>query len=165
MSHPTDQQVSTNFAILVTSDSRNFSTDETGKLAQKLLVENGHSISSYSIIENNSIKIMKAIESLISDGVTNAIITSGGTGVSPRDKTIDTVKRLSEKELPGFGEHFRRLSYEEIGTPGLFSRASAFIINDKIVFCLPGSKGATKTALSRIIIPSIGHLIWELNRK
>jgi molybdenum cofactor biosynthesis protein B len=165
MSHPTDQQVSANFAILVTSDSRNFSTDETGKLAQQLLKENGHSVSSYLIVRNNSEKIKEAIETLISDEATQVIITSGGTGVSPRDKTLDTVNRLSEKELPGFGEHFRRLSYQEIGTPGLFSRASAFVINDKIVFCLPGSKGATKTALNKIVIPSIGHLIWELNRK
>jgi molybdenum cofactor biosynthesis protein B len=93
------------------------------------------------------------------------IVTSGGTGISQRDKTVDTVKTFFEKELPGFGEQFRRLSNEEIGEPGLFSRATAGIVNRKIIFCLPGSKGATKTALNKIILPSIGHLIWELNRK
>lgn len=165
MSHPTDQKVSANFAIIVTSDSRTFSTDETGKLAIQLLKENGHNISSYLLVKNNKEKIRKALESSVNDNVTQVIVTSGGTGISQRDKTVDTVKTFFEKELPGFGEQFRRLSNEEIGEPGLFSRATAGIVNRKIIFCLPGSKGATKTALNKIILPSIGHLIWELNRK
>jgi molybdenum cofactor biosynthesis protein B len=165
MSHPTDQKVSANFAIIVTSDSRTFSTDETGKLAIQLLKENGHNISSYLLVKNNKEKIRKALESSVNDNITQVIVTSGGTGISQRDKTVDTVKTYFEKELPGFGEQFRRLSNEEIGEPGLFSRATAGIVNRKIIFCLPGSKGATKTALNKIILPSIGHLIWELNRK
>jgi molybdenum cofactor biosynthesis protein B len=165
MSHPTDQKVSANFAIIVTSDSRTFSTDETGKLAIQLLKENGHNISSYLLVKNNKEKIRKALESSVNDNITQVIVTSGGTGISQRDKTVDTVKTFFEKELPGFGEQFRRLSNEEIGEPGLFSRATAGIVNRKIIFCLPGSKGATKTALNKIILPSIGHLIWELNRK
>lgn len=92
------------------------------------------------------------------------IITSGGTGISSRDVTVDTISNLLEKELPGFGELFRRYSFAEIGEAAMFTRATAGVIQRKLVFCLPGSKGAMKTALKKIILPSIGHILWEVNR-
>jgi len=163
--HPRDQKVSTSFAVLVTSDSRTPETDETGKLAKKLLSEAGHLVSEYGIVPNDSGKIKDWLKDVIENSETQIIITSGGTGIGSVDKTVDTARGLFEKELPGFGEHFRRLSYEEVGTAGLMSRSTAGIVNKKIIFCLPGSRGAMRTALNEIILPGVGHMLWELNRR
>ncbi len=123
--HPRDQKVSASFALLVTSDSRTPETDETGKLAKKLLSEAGHEVIEYGIVPNDSDKIKDWLVKVIENSETQIIITSGGTGIGSVDKTVDTVKDLFEKELPGFGEYFRRLSYEEVGTAGLMSRSTA----------------------------------------
>jgi molybdenum cofactor biosynthesis protein B len=163
--HPRDQKVSATFALLVTSDSRTPETDETGKLAKKLLAEAGHEVVEYGIVSNDSGKIKDWLAGVIQTSETQIIITSGGTGIGSVDKTVDTAKKLFEKELPGFGEYFRMLSYDEIGTPGLMSRSTAGVVNKKIIFCLPGSRGAMKTALNKIILPGIGHIIWEMNRR
>ena len=163
--HPRDQNVSATFALLVTSDSRTSETDETGKLAKSILAEAGHDVVEYGIVPNDAGKIKDWIVNVIENSETQIIITSGGTGIGSVDKTVDTARELFEKELPGFGEHFRRLSYEEVGTPGLMSRSTAGIVNKKIIFCLPGSRGAIRTALNKIILPGIGHMLWELNRR
>jgi len=163
--HPRDQKVSASFALLVTSDSRTPETDETGKLAKKTLSEAGHEVVEYGIIPNDAGKIREWLVNVIDNSKTQIIITSGGTGIGSVDKTVDTARALFEKELPGFGEHFRRLSYEEVGTAGLMSRSTAGVVNKKIIFCLPGSRGAMRTALNKIILPGIGHMIWELNRR
>ncbi len=163
--HPRDQNVSATFALLVTSDSRTPETDETGKLAKSILAEAGHEVVEYGIEPNDEGKIRDWLMNVIENSETQIIITSGGTGIGSVDKTVDTARGLFEKELPGFGEHFRKLSYEEVGTPGLMSRSTAGIVNKKIIFCLPGSRGAMRTALNKIILPGIGHMIWELNRR
>ncbi len=163
--HPRDQKVSASFALLVTSDSRTPETDETGKLAKSILAEAGHEVFEYGIVPNNACKIRDWLVNVIENSETQIIITSGGTGIGSVDKTVDTARGLFEKELPGFGEHFRRLSYEEVGTAGLMSRSTAGVVNKKIIFCLPGSRGAMRTALNKIILPGIGHMIWELNRR
>ncbi len=163
--HPRDQNVSTTFALLVTSDSRTPETDETGKLAKKLLLEAGHEVVKYGIVPNDSVKIKDWLSDVIENSETQIIITSGGTGIGSVDKTVDTVRILFEKELPAFGEYFRRLSYDEVGIAGLMSRSTAGVVNKKIIFCLPGSRGAMRTALNKIILPGIGHMLWELNRR
>ncbi len=163
--HPRDQKVNAKFALLVTSDSRTPETDETGKLAMKILAEAGHTVSMYGIEPNDSDRIRIWLNRAIKDEDTQIIITSGGTGIGSVDKTVDTARTLFEKELPGFGEHFRRLSYDEVGIPGLMSRSTSGVANKKMIFCLPGSRGAMKTALNEIILPGIGHMLWELNRR
>ncbi len=163
--HPRDQKVSATFALLVTSDSRAPEMDETGKLAKKLLLEAGHEVVKYGIVPNDSVKIKDWLSDVIENSETQIIITSGGTGIGSVDKTVDTVRILFEKELPGFGEYFRRLSYDEVGIAGLMSRSTAGVVNKKIIFCLPGSRGAMRTALNKIILPGIGHMLWELNRR
>ena len=164
MSHPRDQQTAADIALLVTSDSRTLEDDHTGNLAVAILEEAGHRVVKRDIVPNDPEKIkqwlMKAIE-----GEAPVIITSGGTGIGRVDVTVDTARSLFEKELPGFGEHFRRLSYEEVGVPGLMSRATAGVVGKKLMFCLPGSRGAMKTALNEIILPGIGHMLWELSRR
>ncbi|MCJ7732151.1 molybdenum cofactor biosynthesis protein MoaB [Candidatus Bathyarchaeota archaeon] len=164
MSHPRDQHAVTSFALLVTSDSRTFEDDETGKLAVELIEAAGHRVARRDIVPNDVAKIkMWLMETIRGDAP--VIITSGGTGIGRVDQTVDTARSLFEKELPGFGEHFRRLSYEEVGVPGLMSRATAGVVEKKLVFCLPGSRGAMRTALRDIILPGVGHMLWELNRR
>lgn len=162
--HRRDQKINAKIALIITSNTRTIDTDETGKLAIKLLEEVGHTVQSYSIVPNDEDKIAKSFEDAVNDGEIQVIITSGGTGISKLDKTIDTIVPSFDRELQGFGELFRRFSYDDIGPSSLFSRSTAGIKNNKIIFCLPGSKGAMKTALEKIILPTIGHLLWEVNR-
>ena len=163
--HPRDQKASAKFALLVTSDSRTPETDETGNLAKKILDEAGHQVSMYGIVPNDADKIRDWLIEAIENEDTQIIITSGGTGIGSVDKTVYVARSLFEKELPGFGEHFRRLSFEEVGIPGLMSRSTSGVAGKKLIFCLPGSRGAMRTALNEIILPGLGHMLWELNRR
>ncbi len=162
--HRRDQKVEAVVALMITSDTRTPENDETGKTAIKLLEVAGHHVAAYVIVENDMAKIEETFMGFTNDGRTQVIITSGGTGISSRDKTVDAVSGLLDKELPGFGELFRRLSFEEIGEAAMFSRATAGVVGRKLVFCLPGSKGAMDTALKKIILPGLGHMLWEVNR-
>jgi molybdenum cofactor biosynthesis protein B len=164
MSHPRDQKTSTSFAILVTSDSRTLETDETGKLATELIEAAGHTVTQREIKPNDPEEIKKWLKTAIT-GEAPVIITSGGTGIGGVDVTVDVARSLFDKELPGFGEHFRRLSYDEVGVAGLMSRATAGVAGKKLIFCLPGSRGAMRTALEEIILPGVGHMLWELERR
>jgi molybdenum cofactor biosynthesis protein B len=139
--------------------------DETGKLAVSLIEEAGHLVIKRELEPNDSVRIREWLIEAINNIEAPVIITSGGTGVGSVDKTVNIARSLFEKELPGFGERFRHLSYEEIGVPGLMSRATAGVVNKKLIFCVPGSRGAMKTALNKIILPGIGHMLWELNRR
>jgi molybdenum cofactor biosynthesis protein B len=162
--HRRDQKAEAVVALMITSDTRTPENDETGKRAIKLLEGAGHKVAAYVIVENDTTKIEETFRGFTDDGRTQVIITSGGTGISSRDKTVDAVTGLLDKEIPGFGELFRRLSFEEIGEAAMFSRATAGIIGRKLVFCLPGSKAAVDTALKKIILPGLGHMLWEVNR-
>ncbi|MBN2336259.1 MogA/MoaB family molybdenum cofactor biosynthesis protein [Candidatus Bathyarchaeota archaeon] len=163
--HPRDQEARTVFAFLVTSDTRTPDTDKTGKAAVTMIEEGGHRVKKYGIVPNDAGEIRAWLETALADGEVRVIVTSGGTGMGAKDKTVDAACGLFDRELPGFGEHFRRLSVEEIGLPGVWSRATAAVVGDKIVFCLPGSRGAVATALSKIILPGVGHMLWELDRR
>ncbi len=162
--HRRDQKVTAGCAILIVSDSRIKDTDESGKIAIKLLEEEEHLIKAYDIVRNETKSIEDAVRGYIANSEIRLIITSGGTGVSSKDKTVQTITPMLNQTLPGFGEHFRKLSYEEIGVAGIYSRAIAGLIGNKVVFCLPGSKNAVRTALTKIILPGIGHLLWEIDR-
>ena len=162
--HRRDQKVNANIALIITSNTRTINTDETGKLAIELLEKEGHEVSSYVIVPNEEDKITEAYDESLRSEKIQVIITSGGTGISILDKTVDTISTTFEKEMPGFGELFRRLSFDEIGPSSTFSRSTAGLKNGKLVYCLPGSKGAMRTALKKIILPTIGHLIWEVHR-
>ena len=162
--HPRNQEIKTNFAILVTSDTRNKLTDRTGKKAIELIENKGHKVVLYDLVPNERQEIDNWINKFLVSEATIAI-TSGGTGIGNRDKTVEVASEIFEKEIPGFGEHFRRLSYEQIGTPGLWSRSTAGVTQGKIIFCLPGSTGGMETALNKIILPGIGHMLWEIRRK
>lgn len=163
--HRRDQKAEAAVAILVTSDTRKPETDETGKKAIQLLESAGHKVKAHLIVSNDADEIKEAFNGFIDDEKIQVIITSGGTGIGPKDMTVDAVSGCFEKVIVGFGELFRRLSFEEIGMAAMISRAAAGVVGGKLVFCLPGSRGAMETALSKIIIPSMGHMLWELNRR
>jgi molybdenum cofactor biosynthesis protein B len=162
--HRRDQKVEAAVALMVTSDSRTIETDETGKTAVRMLEAAGHRVSTHVIVPNETGSINEAYNGFLGDPEVQVIITSGGTGISSRDKTVGAVSATFEKPIPGFGEVFRRLSFDEIGHAAMFSRATAGTAQGKLVFCLPGSRGAMVTALEKIILPSLGHMLWELNR-
>ena len=162
--HELHKKVEANFAVIVISDTRDERTDESGKIAKQLLTNEGHRVLVFKIIRNNEDVIRSTVNKMLQDPKINVILTSGGTGISKRDITVDTVLGLLDKRIEGFGELFRRLSYEEIGEAAMISRAIAGGVNGKLVFCLPGSKNAVKLALSKLILPGIGHILWEANR-
>ncbi len=163
--HRRDQKIQTGFAVLTVTDSRTIDTDESGKIAIELIEKEGHDVIAYDLVPNDENAILEKLSTYLADSSIRVIVTSGGTGVGRRDLTVRTIVPKFEKSLVGFGELFRRLSYEEIGIPGIYSQASAGLIQDKVVYCLPGSKNAMRMAMSQIILPGIGHLLWEVDRK
>jgi molybdopterin adenylyltransferase len=163
--HPRNQDTKTVFALLVTSDSRTRDEDETGRLAVRLIEEAGHRVQLHDLEPNDEKRIEAWLRGAMGQPEVRVIVTSGGTGIGAKDRTVDVVEPMFEKALPGFGEHFRRISLDEVGLPGVWSRASAGVCRGKLVFCLPGSKGAMRTALEKIILPGLGHMLWELDRR
>ncbi len=153
-----------NCAVIIISDSRTEQTDESGKLIMDAMKQAGHNITSYSLLKNDAEAIVKKIDDIVSDGCTQVIITSGGTGASHLDVTIETIMPLLDKKMDGFGELFRAFTFQEIGTGSILSRAMAGIIKGKVVISLPGSSGAVKLAMEKIILPEIGHLVREATR-
>lgn len=162
--HRRDQEAEAVCALLVTSDVRRPETDETGRTAIRLLEEAGHSVAAHLIVRNDTAQIQEAVRGFLDDEGIQVVITSGGTGIGPKDRTVDAVTALLDKQVDGFGELFRRLSYEEVGHAALISRATAGVARGKLVFCLPGSRNAVELGLTRIILPALGHMLWEVSR-
>lgn len=152
------------FAVITVSDTRNLETDTGGALAQQLIETAGYRCPARKIIKDESQAIQSAIAELLSNSEVQAIVLTGGTGISSRDVTPQTVRALSETILEGFGELFRSLSFQEIGTATILSRAVAGIKNGKPIFALPGSTKAVRLGLEKIILPEIGHILAELKR-
>ncbi|MFQ6106968.1 MAG: molybdenum cofactor biosynthesis protein B [Thermoplasmata archaeon] len=149
-------------AIIVTSDAREPQTDKSGSLIGALIKDAGHEITGYRIVRNNAKDLAEALEDLMAGS--QAVIVSGGTGVSKKDLTVDTIEPLLQKKLSGFGELFRHLSYSEIGSAALLSRAVAGTLGSKVVFCLPGSEGGVMLAMKNLILPELSHIIGELEK-
>lgn len=160
--HQSPKQV--NCAVLIISDSRDEKTDESGKLLVEGLKRAGHTVSLFDFLKNDAEAIREKVDELVHLEGVQVLITSGGTGASRRDVTVETVTPMLEKVLPGFGELFRSLSFQEIGTGAILSRALAGAAWGKVVICLPGSVKAVKLALDKIIVPEIGHLVREASR-
>ncbi|MDI6888079.1 MAG: molybdenum cofactor biosynthesis protein B [Methanocellales archaeon] len=150
-------------AVLTISDSRTEETDDSGKLIKELLEENGHLVVEYRILKDEMEDIKSAVAGLLDSDV-QAIITNGGTGISKRDVTVESVSGLLDKTLDGFGDLFRMLSYEEVGSRAMMSRVFAGTTKGKIVICMPGSMDAVALGMKRLVIPELGHMVWEANR-
>ena len=140
-----------NIAIMTVSDTRTEATDTSGDTLVKLLTEAGHTLVEKRIVPDDIYQLRAAVSQWITDDSINAIITTGGTGITGRDSTPEAVKVLLDKEIEGFGEVFRAVSYEEIGTSTIASRAVAGVANATFIFCLPGSTGACRTGWGKII--------------
>lgn len=156
-----------NVYIITLSDSRKESEDESGDYIKKALASAGHEVSGYALIKDDE----DLLESLIvkvcgaeHKPKIDSVIINGGTGVSYKDITYETLKNIYDKELYGFGELFRSLSYNEIGTSAIMSRASAGIYNGKVIFSVPGSINAVTLAMNNIILKEIGHLSYEISK-
>ena len=147
--------------VVTVSDTRTLETDSGGALAAELLAGAGHPLVRREIVKDEPAAIADAVRrGLAEDGV-GALLLTGGTGVAPRDVTPDAVEPLLERVIPGFGEIFRALSYEEIGSAALLSRALAGIAAGRVVFVLPGSRGAVRLGLEKLVLPELGHLAAE----
>ena len=160
--HPDEQSIAVNCAVITVSDTRTTQTDKSGHLIQQLLTDAGHQIVTYSIVKDEPEDIQKWLTELDKNPDLEAIIFNGGTGIAPRDTTYDVVSSWLTKTIPGFGEIFRYLSYQEIGSRAIASRAVAGITNQKLIFSLPGSSNAVKLALTQLILPELNHLVRQV---
>lgn len=152
--------------IITVSDTRTLKTDKSGLLIEDTLIEAGHEVIGREIVVDNENEIYNAVERRMYDEQVDVILTNGGTGISYRDVTIEAVQPLLDKEIPGFGEIFRTLSYyEDIGASAIMSRAIAGVANHTAVFVMPGSSGAVKLAMNKLIIPEISHVFHEINKE
>lgn len=151
-------------AVLTISDTRTVETDESGRIIKDKLIAAEHTVAAYRITTDDPEIIRDAIEQFLNDPDIEAVITNGGTGISPRDQTVETVTRLLDKTLDGFGELFRFLSYEEIGSSAMLSRAIGGIARGKPLFALPGSKAAVRLGMEKLILPELPHLLYELRK-
>ena len=148
-------------AVVTVSDTRSLETDAGGALVAELLVEAGHPVVSRSIVADEAEAIAGALRELVARDDVRAVVFTGGTGVAPRDVTPDSVEPLLERVIPGFGELFRALSYQEIGSAALLSRALAGLLAGRVVFVLPGSRGAVRLGMEKLVVPELGHLAGE----
>ena len=140
-----------NIAVITVSDTRDETTDTSGALLVDLIKKSGHFVKNKSIVKDDAENIISEIKSVISNGEIDAIITTGGTGLTGRDVTPEAIEKLCDKMIAGFGELFRMLSYEKIGTSTIQSRATAGVYNGVYIFALPGSKGAVKDGWNDIL--------------
>jgi molybdopterin adenylyltransferase len=162
--HPDPISVAIDCAVITVSDTRTPDTDRSGELIQQLLKSAGHKIARYQIIPDEPTRICAELDIAVRmQPLIQAIIFNGGTGISARDNTYEAISTLLTKTLPGFGEIFRFLSYQDIGSRAIGSRAIAGTYQDLLVFSLPGSRGAVQLGTEKLIIPELIHLFRQLS--
>jgi molybdenum cofactor biosynthesis protein B len=157
-------QVAASCAVLTVSDTRNEATDEGGRIIKEALTAAGHRVAAYQIVRDEPPAIDRQIRGWINDPQIQVILTTGGTGIARRDTTVEVVERILEKRLDGFGELFRMLSWEQVGAAAMLSRAVGGIAGRVLIFAMPGSTKAVELAMTRLIVPELSHLVWELQR-
>ena len=152
-------------AIVTVSDTRTPETDQNKAYIETRMSELGHIVAAYRLIKDEPDQVQNALDELCALPEVQLVLFNGGTGIAPRDTTFDVISRNLEKPLMGFGEIFRMISYQDIGAAAMLSRATAGVYQNTLVFSMPGSTNAVKTALEKLIIPEINHLAWEIVRK
>ncbi|HSF04372.1 MAG TPA: molybdenum cofactor biosynthesis protein B [Methylomirabilota bacterium] len=150
--------------VLTISDTKTAETDTSGKLIRELLEAAGHRVAGTSIVRDEPAEVARIVRQAAADPGVQAILLTGGTGITSRDSTYEAVDALLDKRLPGFGELFRVLSYAEIGPAAMLSRAQLGVVQRRIVASLPGSPNACRLALEKLLIPELGHLVGEVSR-
>ena len=156
--------VRASLALLTVSDTRTPEDDRSGQLARSLLEGAGHRVVDYRVLPDEPERIARCVEDWLDSEECEGVVVSGGTGIASRDRTYEALSELLDKRLDGFGELFRMLSFEQVGSAAMLSRAVAGIARGKPLFSLPGSPQAVELALERLILPELGHLLAELRR-
>jgi molybdenum cofactor biosynthesis protein B len=151
-------------AIVTISDTRTRETDTGGDIAEELLTDAGQDVVERRIVRDEVAGIRNNLVDLLARSDVDAVVTTGGTGISARDTTYEVVERMIEKRLDGFGEIFRMLSYEEIGAAAIMSRALAGSVSSKFVASLPGSRNAVRLAVEKLLVPELSHVVFELRK-
>lgn len=150
--------------VLTVSDTRTLATETSGAAIARLLEDAGHTVVGRQVVRDEPDEVTRVVLEAIGGGAARAVMTTGGTGIARRDSTYEAVTGLFEKRLDGFGELFRMLSYEDIGPAAMLSRAAAGIVSGCVVFMLPGSEAAVRLAMTRLILPELGHIVRELSK-
>lgn len=162
--HKAQAPISVACYVLTVSDTRTPETDKSGRAIRELLEGSGHTVTGHAILRDVPSLIIAAVRQQIGDARTQVIVTTGGTGITSRDGTYEAIDKLLDKRLDGFGELFRMISYEEIGAAAMLSRACAGTARGRAIFALPGSEAAVRLAMTKLIIPELGHIVRELSR-
>ena len=162
--HGTKNVASVRCAVITISDTRTRETDTSGPLIRERLESAGYAVIRHEILPDDPGVVRKLIAELCDDPACHAILLTGGTGLAPRDTTYEAIAALLDKRLDGFGELFRMLSYDEIGAPAMLSRATAGVCGSTLIFSMPGSTGAVRLAMEKLILPELGHLTALVNQ-
>ena len=152
-------------AILTVSDTRTPDTDESGDLIDRLCRGAGHLVAWRGIVPDEPSRVRQQLDSALARGDVHAVLVNGGTGISARDRTFEAIAGALDKRLDGFGEIFRALSYQEIGSAAMLSRAVAGLAGGKPVFSMPGSPAAVRLAMEKLILPELAHVVAEASRQ
>lgn len=160
--HPDQTARSVPCAVLTVSDSRTPDTDTSGQLIQARLAAQGHRVVAYQVLKDEPELVRQTVTAWVSEDACEVILLNGGTGIAPRDTTYEAIASLLTKTLPGFGELFRMLSYPEIGSRAMASRAIAGVCQSTLIFALPGSSKAVALAMDQLILPELNHLTRQL---
>ena len=150
--------------VLTVSDTRTPETDTGGRAIADLLASAGHIVSGRTLLRDEPADVRARVAELVADDTVDAVITTGGTGITARDSTFEAIDGLLDKRLDGFGELFRMLSYQEIGAAAMLSRACAGRVGRAVLVCLPGSEHAVRLAMEKLLLPELGHLAREATR-
>ena len=150
--------------IVTVSDTRTEETDTSGRAIAELLTAAGHYVSGRVIVKDQAVLVRGTVERQLANREVDVIISTGGTGVAARDTTFEALDSMLEKKLPGFGELFRMLSYEQIGSAAMMSRATAGISARHVVVALPGSEAAVRLAMEKLLLPELGHLVQQARK-
>jgi len=162
--HHPRERVTAALGLLTVSDSRTVEDDRSGATARKLIEAAGHRVLDYRVIPDEPDRIERQVREWVSRSDCNGVIVTGGTGISPRDRTYEAISAVLDQRLDGFGELFRARSWEQIGSAAMLSRAVGGIAAGKPVFAVPGSPKAVELALGELVLPELQHLLFELGK-
>lgn len=162
--HRAEAPASVGLAILTVSDTRTEATDEAGRYLREAAAAAGHRVVARAIVPDDPAAVRAALAAALADPAVDVVLATGGTGVAGRDGTVEAVEEVLEKRLPGFGEVFRVLSFQDVGPPAILSRATAGTVGRRAIFALPGSRGAVRLAWERILGPEIAHVVREVRK-
>ena len=162
--HRQQAPASVSVHVITVSDTRTLDTDASGRAIVELLQGAGHRVAGRTLLRDEAEDVRATVRHLASEALVDVVITTGGTGITARDGTFEAVDSLLTKRLPGFGELFRSLSYQQIGAAAMLSRATAGLVGPMVVVALPGSRHAVRLALEELVLPELGHLVREARR-